>query len=262
MEIRLIVVVILIAVLFLFYKTDQSTLNTPEEIADKKGRQGEEEVKRILAGLPRTEYVVLNDVLLPAGNGTTQVDHIVVSLYGIFVIEAKNYAGKIYGTRNSEKWSQYLNGEQYNFRNPIKQNLGHVIAIEKATMVSNRNIIPLVVFTGNATLKVQGCDEVIYDGMLLETICRYKEKVFTAELMEVYARIIDDIIEENQETKSAHVNQVREKIVRRDQEVKTGQCPRCNGRLVLRKGKYGDFYGCSNYPRCTYTLSIADKEKN
>ena len=37
--------------------------------------------------------------------------------------------------------------------------------------------------------------------------------------------------------------------------IKQGVCPRCGGRLVLRKGKYGSFYGCSNYPKCKFTLN-------
>ena len=30
-------------------------------------------------------------------------------------------------------------------------------------------------------------------------------------------------------------------------------CPVCGGRLKQRKGPYGDFIGCSNYPKCRYT---------
>ena len=236
---------------------DQTLVEYPvSDWAGKRGQRGEEEVQRILSRLPRTEYVVLNDVLLPTGTGTTQIDHVVVSLYGIFVIESKNYKGSIYGTRTSEKWSQYINGEQYNFRNPLKQNTAHVMAIEKATMISGRYIIPLVVFTGSATLNVLSCDEVIYDGMLYETICRYKEKVLTPDLMESYARIIDDKIDENRDTISAHVDGVRERKTLWDQEINAGKCPRCDGYLVLRKGKYGDFYGCSNYPRCKFTKNL------
>lgn len=33
-------------------------------------------------------------------------------------------------------------------------------------------------------------------------------------------------------------------------------CERCGAKLLLRKGKYGDFYGCSNYPRCNFTKTI------
>lgn len=223
---------------------------------DRKGQEGEEEVGRILARLPREEYIVLNDVLLPTGQGTTQLDHVVVSVYGIFVIESKNYKGKIYGTRSSEKWSQYINEEEYNLRNPIKQNIGHVIAVKRVTHLSDDFIIPLVVFTGSATLKVLDCDEVIYDGMLYETIRSYRNMILTPEQMEHYARIIDERLEENAETKSAHINAVRERVVEWDREVSAGLCPRCDGRLVLRKGKYGSFYGCSNYPKCKYTKKI------
>lgn len=31
-------------------------------------------------------------------------------------------------------------------------------------------------------------------------------------------------------------------------------CPRCGGNLIDRNGKFGSFYGCSNYPKCKYTL--------
>lgn len=226
---------------------------------DKKGQAGEQEVGRILARLPRQEYIVLNDVLLPAQRGTTQIDHVVVSIYGIFVIESKNYTGKIYGTHDSEKWSQYINGEEYHFRNPIKQNIGHVMAVKRLVNLPGEYIIPLVVFTGSATLKVLDCEEVVYDGMLYETICRRRERLLSSEQMERFARILDGSMEENAETKSAHVEQVRERLIQWDAEVNAGLCPRCDGRLVLRKGKYGLFYGCSNYPRCKYTRKIENE---
>ncbi len=35
----------------------------------------------------------------------------------------------------------------------------------------------------------------------------------------------------------------------------------CGGRMVLRNGKYGPFYGCSNYPRCHRTKEIYEIEK-
>lgn len=34
-------------------------------------------------------------------------------------------------------------------------------------------------------------------------------------------------------------------------------CPKCDGLLSKRKGGYGEFYGCSNYPRCKYTISLS-----
>ena len=37
-------------------------------------------------------------------------------------------------------------------------------------------------------------------------------------------------------------------------------CPKCGAKLVLKKGIYGAFYGCSNYPKCKYTEPINKKE--
>lgn len=33
-------------------------------------------------------------------------------------------------------------------------------------------------------------------------------------------------------------------------------CPRCKGELVRREGRYGSFYGCSNFPSCRYTRNV------
>lgn len=46
------------------------------------------------------------------------------------------------------------------------------------------------------------------------------------------------------------VNKIKNKIV--DQKVEKGICPKCNGTLVERNGKYGKFTGCSNFPKCRY----------
>ena len=70
-----------------------------------KGAAGERSVARRLATLPKEQYVILNDLLLPTSYGTTQIDHVVVSIYGIFVIETKNYKGIIYGGQDAETWT-------------------------------------------------------------------------------------------------------------------------------------------------------------
>lgn len=53
-----------------------------------KGRLGESKVSNILKRLS-DEYFVINDLLLKTSRGTTQIDHVVISKYGIFVIETK-----------------------------------------------------------------------------------------------------------------------------------------------------------------------------
>ncbi|HZL46922.1 MAG TPA: nuclease-related domain-containing protein [Opitutaceae bacterium] len=51
------------------------------------------------------EYVVLSNVTLPTPGGTTQIDHVVVSQYGVHVIESKNIKGSIYGAPDQERWT-------------------------------------------------------------------------------------------------------------------------------------------------------------
>ncbi len=77
-----------------------------------KGAWGEWTVAKILFRLPAVDYKILNDVMLRTEYGTTQMDHVVVSCYGIFVIETKNYAGWIIGGENAEQWTELLHSKK------------------------------------------------------------------------------------------------------------------------------------------------------
>ena len=75
--------------------------------AKQKGKRGEKRIHNILSQLP-DEYFVLDDVVLKTQKGTTQIDHVVVSKYGIFAVETKNYSGEIYGDDNRQQWTQII----------------------------------------------------------------------------------------------------------------------------------------------------------
>lgn len=100
----MVILFICIAVLLIVWRV---WLSKPENI----GKMGERRVARKLNWLSN-EYITLNDVLLPTRYGTTQIDHIVVSPYAIFVIETKNYKGWIFGHQDSEEWKQSLLGKK------------------------------------------------------------------------------------------------------------------------------------------------------
>ena len=92
-----------------------------------KGARGEARVSTTLTkALDQSTYHILNDVTLPAQAGTTQIDHIVVSRYGIFVIETKNMAGRIYGDADQSQWTQVLRRRKSRFQNPLWQNYKHI----------------------------------------------------------------------------------------------------------------------------------------
>lgn len=70
-------------------------------------------VKRYL----NDDYVLLNDCTLPDDRGgTTQIDHILISPYGVFVIETKNYKGWIFGSAHQKKWTQQIYKKDLNFK--------------------------------------------------------------------------------------------------------------------------------------------------
>ena len=35
-----------------------------------------------------------------------------------------------------------------------------------------------------------------------------------------------------------------------------GVCPECKNKLLIKKSNYGEFYGCSNYPKCSFTRNV------
>lgn len=96
-----------------------------------KGNIGEKHVAKMLKRLPRDKYAVINNLLLNDSGQTSQVDHVVISRYGVFVIETKVYQGRIYGGEDNEYWTQNIYGHKYQFRNPILQNYGHIKSIKK-----------------------------------------------------------------------------------------------------------------------------------
>ena len=99
-----------------------------------KGWFGEKSISNRLVKLDSEKYIILNDIILKTEKGTlTQIDHIVVSTFGIFVIETKNYAGMLFGKEKDKEWIQVLNyGKIKNkLYNPVKQNYTHVYKLKK-----------------------------------------------------------------------------------------------------------------------------------
>ena len=101
--------------------------------AKASGDYGEYSISTIFNALPN-EFHIINDIILRTKKGTTQLDHVVVSPYGIYIIETKNHKGMIFGDPNGKVWTQVLNGRgHFTFYNPIWQNQGHIENLSRAT---------------------------------------------------------------------------------------------------------------------------------
>jgi len=228
-----------------------------------KGQIGEYSVVQKLKKLPEEQYRVINDVLLPTSSGkTSQIDHIVVSMYGIFVIETKNYKGWIFGSPNAEYWTQSLynrwGSEQHKFYNPLRQNAYHVKVLRQVLSdIPELQLIPIVCFLNNVEFKFDiSRENLVYLYELNDFILSWTNPIYTEEqLNEIVQRIENTNITDKEEV-AAHAQQVRQTQFRQEQKLYDGICPRCGGKLVLRSGKYGDFLGCSNYPNCRFTQKL------
>lgn len=219
-----------------------------------KGEIGEKRVARLLSKLPQEDYKLINNLLVNIKGQTTQIDHVVVSEYRIFVIETKYYQGDIYVDENSEYWTQNIYGNKYKLRNPLRQNYGHVRALSALLQDIHPDfIIPIVAFSKQASVNCIDNKSIVYWNQLNEVIKSYQRKWLTTEQAQ---KVYDTLLAANvdsKENRKQHVKNVKRNIAHREETIANGRCPRCGGNLVLRNGKYGKFYGCQNYPRCRFT---------
>ena len=110
----------------------------------------------LIKHLKSNSWHLLNNITLQIENHTTQIDHILVSRHGIFVIETKHYKGWIFGDERSKEWTQVIWKRKFKFQNPIHQNYKHVKAIQDILdFIPKDQIIGLVVFTGDGFFKTK-----------------------------------------------------------------------------------------------------------
>lgn len=232
--------------------------------ADAIGELGERKVSSYLANLPCEDYYVFNDLLIRDGKYTTQIDHIVISHCGVFVLETKNVHGKVYGSGNTEFWKQYLPSagykrygftQKHQLRNPIWQNEGHIKTLRRLVFGNDLPIYNIVVFPNEADLYVTADEDVLHMWEVVPCIKQHKEVVISIDQMRFMRRRLLEVISTKEIDRTEHLENVYRNKERRDAAVANGLCPRCGGTLILRSGKFGRFYGCSNYPKCQYTLN-------
>lgn len=194
-------------------------------------------------------YKVLNNVIVRTeDNSTHQIDHVIISKYGIFVIETKQINGYIKGNDYDKNWTIKRGKNTYFIHNPIHQNYGHVKALSKVLNIDEHKFIPLVCISSQAKIKVNS-SSVFKLFNLVSQIKQYKEEILS-NYEEVYSFLV------NRNIKGYSNSRMHVKNVKQIKKVRTNElnnkCPLCGGELIKRQSKYGSFIGCSNYPRCKF----------
>lgn len=142
----------LVAVLWFLGSSRPTRSGRRRQRAAQKGAAGEAAVKRTtMSRLPSPLYRQYHDVTLPTANGrTTQIDHLIVSPFGVFVVETKTMSGLIFGRAGDRNWTQTLpGGHRHTFYNPIRQNQGHVRTLKRLRL-PNARYHAVTVFLGDS----------------------------------------------------------------------------------------------------------------
>lgn len=171
-----------------------------------KGWLGEFLVKRIATTqLDEDTYRQFHDVTLPTTDGTTQIDHIIVSEYGVFVIETKNMGGWIFGDPNHPKWTQTFGKSKNSFQNPLRQNYKHIKELEALLQIGENKLFSVVVFTGDAEFKTDMPDNVMGSHRLGRYILSKGTPVLTeSEVQDILLKINGAMLEQSRETSRLH----------------------------------------------------------
>lgn len=242
-----VVVLVLISILILI-KSYESKV---------KGYVGEKLVAKKLSKLNKRKYKIINNLLLKTLKGTAQIDHIVISQYGIFVIETKNYKGIITGNEYDDNWNQILFNNKEVLRNPIKQNNGHIKALKDVIpALRYKKINSIILFTKRSNLKVNTETTVIYYNKVNKVIKRSRKKEFTKEEVDYIYKKLNELNVDCFKQRVVHVKNVKRNIKEAEKKLRKNKCPRCGGKLKKKKGKYGKFKRCKNYPECTFRINI------
>ncbi|MEM9060377.1 MAG: NERD domain-containing protein [Pseudomonadota bacterium] len=236
-----------------------------------KGARGERVVHAALTSvLNKEDYRVYSDLIVPVAGGTTQLDHLVLSRFGIFVIETKNMSGWIFGGADQKKWTQvHKGGKRRSFQNPLRQNYAHVRAVQEILGVDFKILHNFVVFTGTAEPKTHMPENVAWGLQALGKLIGVRKRLVLSEVEVInFAQRLESKAGENDgNVRNEHIRSLQEKAASETRAPSSipadleGQasCPKCRGEMVKRVNrKTGDaFWGCSKFPKCRGTRTMS-----
>ena len=123
------------------------------QIINNQGARGEYRTSQILETATFENKLLFNCYIPNRSGDKTELDIIMISTKGIYVVENKNYSGWIFGDEQSKNWCETLKGKKFFFYNPVKQNKSHIKNLEKVLNIGEDKYISLITFNKNAILK-------------------------------------------------------------------------------------------------------------
>jgi predicted RNA-binding Zn-ribbon protein involved in translation (DUF1610 family) len=198
-------------------------------------------------------YQRFHDVYIPTFNGTAQIDHLLISPFGVFIVETKNFKGWVFGDEKAAQWTQSLYGKKYRFQNPLRQTYRQKKALAAYFDIDEQLIKTVVYFTGDCELKTELPVNVLDRG-LGRYIKRFKNVVLSDSEMDGLLRKVHQHTDSCTTTSRQHVKALRSR------HNSTNACPKCGSELVERVARSGanagnKFLGCNSFPKCRFIKS-------
>ena len=184
---------------------------------------------KLWLSLDKRSYSRYHDLIVPSRNGTAQIDHLLVSRYGVFIVESKNWRGWIFGSVNEPKWTRTLYGDKTRFQNPLRQTYRQQQVLSEFLSIDPSLIRVIVYFVGNCELK-----SIFPSNVICSDPGGYIKRFTSTVLSEDEVRRINSVLR-------THVSGSRLKTkdhlvsLRIRHQSKT-KCPKCGGELVERRG--------------------------
>ncbi|MGL6152650.1 MAG: NERD domain-containing protein [Aeromonas sobria] len=230
--------------------------------------------------LDKREYHLIKNVTLPIPQGTTQIDHVLVSRFGVFVIETKNIKGWIFGNPAHKSWTQQIYRSRHSFQNPLRQNYLHLMTLKSLLGLADQQLHSVIYFIGDCTFKTPMPENVMNRGLIRYIKGNTIQVLTPAEVTRVIDTIQRGRLAANWQTHKQHVAQLKARhsevphpplpvttmpvvnpvinaspTITEPATKQTPRCPRCGNLMVLRTAKRGDnrgnqFWGCIGYPTC------------
>lgn len=212
--------------------------------------------------LSGSTYHDINNVTLQTLNGTTQIDHIIVSRFGVFVIETKTMTGWIFGNAEQPTWTQNFRRSKFLFQNPLRQNFRHIKALEEMLDLPPHVFHSVVTFmSGDCKFKTEMPTNVV-NGVPFAYIKSKNDVLLTdAQVLQIIKTIRARMLPKGwlglstSQTATTHLSSLK---ARHSSAI---TCSKCGSKMLVRTTKTGanagkQFLGCEKYPACRNTGEI------
>ena len=192
---------------------------TPWKLAVKVGKKKFKSVKKqvALAQIISNPNARFYEIV----KKSSQLDHLIVSPYGIFVVETKNHKGWVFGDVNGKVWTQVLGGDagwraygghsHYTFFNPVTQNELHMEHLSRQIKIPRNFMTGMIVFTNpEAYLGNVNCTCCYTLDIFAEALLSYNNVLWNKKQTEFVIKSVEKLNSSSYSLNKEHVTYVKD----------------------------------------------------